>query len=448
MKVAALGQEARGGDLALEIDVSNRAEMKSAAERVNRELGPASVLVTAPVRRDSAPFGGMPAGQWQSLLNAYLGGTSSACAAFVPSMLQARQGSVVTISSAVALGGVAGEAYLAAASGSILGFTKSFALEVGRYGVGVNCIAAGAASPKEIADTVAFLVKDGGFYVGQVLSPGAPSATLPQRGREHLEETPSPTLPTRGREESVCLVTGAAQGIGASIVARLVGEGGKVAVNGRLDDERLAGIVKATGGWPAPADINDPRAVRSMVRDVERQLGPIEVLVCNAARMTMKPFLEQEPEQWWEQIQINLTGHMDLISTVLPGMRKLGKGRIVIIASLWGITGWENATGYAASKSALIALTRSLGRELAPEQIYVSAVAPGTIDTPQLQVDADDAGLSLDEMRKVYARNIPAGRIGSPDDVARTVAFLSTTTARAFAGQILQPNGGELRATL
>ncbi|HYM97638.1 MAG TPA: SDR family oxidoreductase [Candidatus Sulfotelmatobacter sp.] len=247
---------------------------------------------------------------------------------------------------------------------------------------------------------------------------------------------------------TVCLVTGAAQGIGAATVARLVREGGKVAVNGRLDDDRLAAVVRATGGWPAPADVADPAAVRRMVHDVEHQLGLIEVLICNAARMTMKPFLEQEPEEWWEQFQINLTGHIDLISTVLPGMRQLGRGRIVIIASLWGITGWENATGYAASKSALIALTRSLGRELAPERIYVTAVAPGIIDTPQLQVDADNAGLSLDAMREAYARQIPAGRIGSPDDVAGTVAFLSTSAARAFAGQIFQPNGGELRATL
>src|SRR4029077_13027833 len=158
---------------------------------------------------------------------------------------------------------------------------------------------------------------------------------------------------------------------------------------------RLAAVVRATGGLSAPCDVADPAAVRRMVGDIERQLGSIEVLVCNAARMTMKPFLEQEPEEWWEQIRIILSGHMALISAVLPGMRRLGRGRIVIIASLWGVTGWENATGYAASKSALIARARSLGRELAPEGIYVTAVAPGIIDTPQLQVDADDAGLSL-----------------------------------------------------
>lgn len=245
---------------------------------------------------------------------------------------------------------------------------------------------------------------------------------------------------------TVCLVTGAAQGIGAAIVVRLVEEGARVAINARLDDARLTAVVRTTGGLPAPADIAEPAAVRRMIERVEGQLGPVEVLVCNAARMTMQPFLEQDPAQWWEQVQINLTGHMDLIAAVLPGMRRLGRGRVVIIASLWGVIGWENATGYAASKSGLIALAKSLGRELVSEQIYVTAVAPGIIDTPQLQVDADDAGLSLDQMRAVYAKNVPLGRIGAPDDIAQTVAFLATDSARAYAGQLLQPNGGELRA--
>lgn len=246
----------------------------------------------------------------------------------------------------------------------------------------------------------------------------------------------------------VCLVTGAAQGIGRGIVKRMALEGAKVAVNGRVDDERLHAVVAEMGGFPAPGDIADPAAVRRMVEAVEASLGPIEVLVCNAARMTMKPFLEQDPDQWWGQVNINLTGHMDVVAAVLPGMRRLGRGRIVLFSSLWGPIGWENASGYAASKSALISFGRSLARELAPGRIYVTIVAPGIIDTPQLQVDADDAGVSLEEMHRIYAKNIPAGRIGTPDDVARAVVFLSTATARAFAGQTIHPNGGEIRGSM
>ena len=246
----------------------------------------------------------------------------------------------------------------------------------------------------------------------------------------------------------VCLVTGAAQGIGKGIVIRMAEEGARVAVNARVDDERLKGVVGLMGGFAAPADIANPAEVRQMVGEVEAALGPIEVLVCNAARMTMKPFLEQDAGEWWEQVNINLTGHMDVITAVLPGMRRLGRGRIVLFSSLWGPIGWENASGYSASKSALISLGRSLGRELAPDNIYVTVVAPGIIDTPQLQVDADDAGVSLAEMHRIYAKNIPAGRIGTPDDVARAVVFLSTETARAYVGQTLHPNGGEIRGSM
>jgi len=246
----------------------------------------------------------------------------------------------------------------------------------------------------------------------------------------------------------VCLVTGAAQGIGQGIVKRMALEGATVAVNGRVDDQRLRSVVGEMGGFAAPADIADREAVQRMVASVESSLGPIEVLVCNAARMTMKPFLEQDPDEWWDQVNINLTGHMNVIAAVLPGMRRLGRGRIVIFSSLWGPIGWENASGYASSKSALISLGRSLARELAPEGIYVTIVAPGIIDTPQLQVDADDAGVSLEEIHGIYAKDIPAGRIGTPDDVARTVVFLSTETARAFVGQTIHPNGGEIRGSM
>ncbi len=246
----------------------------------------------------------------------------------------------------------------------------------------------------------------------------------------------------------VCLVTGAAQGIGKGIVIRMAHEGARVAVNARVDDDRLKRVVGEMGGFPAPADIADAVAVRRMVAGVEANVGPIEVLVCNAARMTMMPFLDQDPDQWWEQVHVNLTGHMEVIAAVLPGMRRLGRGRIVLFSSLWGPIGWKNASGYASSKSALISLGRALGRELSPERIYVTVVAPGIIDTPQLQVDADDAGVTLEEMHRIYAENIPAGRIGTPDDVARAVVFLSTEAARAYAGQTIYPNGGEIRGSM
>jgi NAD(P)-dependent dehydrogenase (short-subunit alcohol dehydrogenase family) len=243
------------------------------------------------------------------------------------------------------------------------------------------------------------------------------------------------------------LVTGAAQGIGRAAAIRLAQDGARVAVNARVADSRMAATLAACGGIAAPADLADPDAVRGMVERVEAELGPVEVLVANAARMSMSPYLEAADDAWWEQLNVNLTGHIHVIEAVLPGMRRLGRGRIVIVSSYWGIIGWQNATGYASSKSGLIALGRSLARELAPDRIGVSIVAPGVIDTPQLEVDARDAGKPLAEMHAIYAEGIPAGRIGTADEVAATIAFLSADTTGAWSGQILHPNGGEIRCS-
>jgi NAD(P)-dependent dehydrogenase (short-subunit alcohol dehydrogenase family) len=168
--------EAEGFKVAT-IDASDRNQAKASAERVARELGPISVLVTAPDYHDAAPFGDISPERWHRLLMAHLGTTVNACAGVGPAMVQAQRGTIITLSSWLALAGVAGEAYYAAATGSILAFTKSFAIEVARHGVRVNCIAVGpldrGVRPVDIAETVAFLINDGDFFVGQVLCPAA-----------------------------------------------------------------------------------------------------------------------------------------------------------------------------------------------------------------------------------------------------------------------------------
>lgn len=243
----------------------------------------------------------------------------------------------------------------------------------------------------------------------------------------------------------VALVTGAAQGIGKACALRLAADGYAVAVNARVEDDRLRAVVDECGGYPATADIAVPGQVAAMVDRVEREIGAVEVLVCNAARMTMKPFLEQDPAEWRNQVDINVGGHLDVIARTLPGMRSLGGGRIVIISSYWGLIGWENATGYASSKSGLIALGKCLSRELAADGIAVGVVLPGVIDTPQLEVDARDAGKPLAEMHAIYAEGIPRGRIGRAEEVAAAVSLLAGRAGWAYTGQVLQPNGGEIR---
>jgi NAD(P)-dependent dehydrogenase (short-subunit alcohol dehydrogenase family) len=160
----------------------------------------------------------------------------------------------------------------------------------------------------------------------------------------------------------------------------------------------------------------------------------------------MGSFLEYEEDQWWKIIDTNLGGTFSLIQNVLPGMRRSGSGRIVVTSSIWGVSGWPEATAYAASKAGLISLVKTLGRELGPENIVINAVAPGVIDTPQLEVDAQSAGMTLAQMHEVYAKDIPLGRIGSPTEIAATIAMLADFRLRSLIGQTVQINGGELRS--
>jgi NAD(P)-dependent dehydrogenase (short-subunit alcohol dehydrogenase family) len=244
----------------------------------------------------------------------------------------------------------------------------------------------------------------------------------------------------------VALVTGAAQGIGRATAERLARDGARVAVNDLRDDDRLAEVVRATGGVAAAADVSDPDAVLAMVADVEARLGPVDVLVANHAHMTMAPMAEHDLSQWWRVVDTNLGGTFWLVQAVLPGMRRTGAGRIVVISSEWGVTGWPGATAYAASKAGLISLVKTLGRELAPEGIVVNAIAPGVIDTPQLQVDADEAGLALTDMHARYAGSIPLGRLGRPAEIAATVSFLAEQASATLVGQVVQVNGGSTRS--
>jgi NAD(P)-dependent dehydrogenase (short-subunit alcohol dehydrogenase family) len=241
---------------------------------------------------------------------------------------------------------------------------------------------------------------------------------------------------------SVALVTGAAQGIGAAIAQRLAADGARVALNDRVASARLAQAAARVGGVAAPAEMGDAAAVAAMVAGVEASLGPLDVLVVNHASFTKLPLLRHEPGAWWRDVTVNLSGAWYAIHAALPGMRARRRGRIVLLSSCWGITGEPAASAYSASKAGLISLTRSLARALAPEGIAVNAVAPGYVETPQAEVDAAAAGVPLDELLAHAAAATPIGRLGTPQDVAATVAFLASERAAAFVGQTLQPNGG------
>jgi NAD(P)-dependent dehydrogenase (short-subunit alcohol dehydrogenase family) len=247
-------------------------------------------------------------------------------------------------------------------------------------------------------------------------------------------------------DSRLALVTGAAQGIGRAIAQRLAVDGATVAVNGRAVDARLDEVVAATGGVPAVADVSDAASVRRMVDELAQSEGTVDILVANHAYMSMAALTDYDLEDWWRVVDTNLTGTFHLVQAVLPGMRRAGHGRIVLVSSEWGVTGWPDATAYCASKAGLIALAKTLGRELAPEGIIVNAVAPGVVDTPQLEVDARAAGLSRDAMVEKYAAGMPMGRVGQPAEVAAAVAHLVDPRVSSLIGQVVQVNGGTTRS--
>ena len=246
-------------------------------------------------------------------------------------------------------------------------------------------------------------------------------------------------------DSMVALITGAAGGVGTAAARRLAADGHRVAVNDIAGEGRLRELAEQIGGVAVPGDIADPDAVGAMVAKVTRTLGPVQVLVANAAAMAMSPFLDADPAQWWRQVEVNLSGHFRLIQAVVPGMRALGHGRIIVIASGWGVIGHPNATAYAASKSGLIALTKGLGRELGPDGILANALAPAFIDTEQLLVDAEDAGITLEEMRQRYRDLVPVGELATTGDIAAAISFLAGPGSTGFVGQVLQPTGGVTR---
>jgi NAD(P)-dependent dehydrogenase (short-subunit alcohol dehydrogenase family) len=237
---------------------------------------------------------------------------------------------------------------------------------------------------------------------------------------------------------STALVTGAGQGMGAAIAARLAADGHAVAVND-IVEENAAATAARIGGYAYPFDVADPDACMAAVREI----GAVDILVANHAYMTMAPF--ETTDDFERTIDVNLLGTATLLELVAPGMVERGYGRVVVIASEWGVIGWPNATAYAASKGGLIGLVKSAARALGPRGVAVNAIAPGITDTPQLQVDADDAGISLAEMIERYAQDVPLGRVGRPEDIAAVVSFLCSDAAIALVGQVLQPNGGTTR---
>ena len=243
---------------------------------------------------------------------------------------------------------------------------------------------------------------------------------------------------------TTAFVTGAGRGIGRAIALRLAKAGLAIGVTD-LDGTTagaVAGEIQAAGGRATSvvADVTSPESMRAAVASVEDALGPIGVLVNNAGWDEFHFFAETGPAFWDKVIAINYRGVLATTHAVLAGMTARKRGRIVSIASDAGRVGSTGESVYSGCKGAVIAFSKALAREVARYNITVNCVAPGVTDTQLLRnVMAGDRGARILEAVK---RTVPLGRLGTPEDVAGTVAYLVSDEAEYMTGQVLSISGG------
>jgi acetoacetyl-CoA reductase len=234
----------------------------------------------------------------------------------------------------------------------------------------------------------------------------------------------------------VALVTGGSRGIGAAISKALKAAGCKVAANYAGNDE-AAGKFKDETGIPVYKwSVADYDACKAGIAKVEAELGPVDILVNNAGITRDAPFHRMTPEQWKEVIDTNLTGTFNMTHVVWPGMRERKFGRIVTLSSVNGQKGQFAQANYSASKAGDIGFTRALAQEGARAGITVNVVAPGYIATDMVMAVPE-------KVRESIIAQIPVGRLGEPDEIARCVAFLASDDAGFITGSTISANGGQ-----
>jgi 2-hydroxycyclohexanecarboxyl-CoA dehydrogenase len=227
----------------------------------------------------------------------------------------------------------------------------------------------------------------------------------------------------RGLKGKTAIVTGGAAGIGAAIVRRFEEEGARVVVFDLNSTPKV--------------DITDYAQVKKAVDAA----GPVDILVNNAGWDMFRPFLKTDPAFWQKIISINLLGPMNLLHCVLPGMVERGGGKVVSIASDAARVGSSGEAPYSACKGGIVALTKTLAREMASKNIQLNVVCPGLTETGMLEQFMQGAG-NPEKLREAYRRAIPMGRLGKPDDLPGAVLFFASDDANFITGQVLSVSGG------
>jgi 3-oxoacyl-[acyl-carrier protein] reductase len=235
------------------------------------------------------------------------------------------------------------------------------------------------------------------------------------------------------------LVTGASGGIGREIARALAAAGARVALSGtRLAALEQTRAAMAGADHPIlPANLSDLDAVDRLVPDAETALGGLDILVNNAGMTRDNLFMRMKNEEWDEVLAVNLTAAFHLTRAVLRGMMKQRFGRIISITSVVGVAGNPGQANYAASKAGLIGMSKSLAQEVASRNITVNTVAPGFISSAM----TDELN---DRQREQILAKVPAGRLGTADEVAGCTVFLASDAAAYITGHTLNVNGGML----
>lgn len=232
------------------------------------------------------------------------------------------------------------------------------------------------------------------------------------------------------------LVTGASGGIGGAIARALHGAGATVGLSGRRV-EALAPLAKELGdrAHVLPADLSSAEGTNTLAADAESAMGGIDILINNAGLTRDTLMLRMKDEDWQEVIDVNLTAAFRLSRAVLRGMMKKRLGRIIGITSIVGVTGNAGQANYAASKAGMIGMSKSLAQEVAARGITVNCIAPGFIQTAM----TDDL---TDAQKESIMGAIPAGRMGTSEEIAAAALYLASDEAAYVTGQTIHVNGG------
>ena len=247
----------------------------------------------------------------------------------------------------------------------------------------------------------------------------------------------------RGR---VVVVTGGGSGLGRHMAHRFAAEDAAVAVVDVIEEAaiKVAGEVAGAHGRAiaCKADVTEVDQVEAMVKTARQELGPVDVLVNNAARATDRDFLDLDEEQWEEDVSIALKGSFLCSKAVLPDMIRRGSGVILNVSSVNAL-GYFGNEAYSAAKAGILSLTRSLAVRYGPSGVRANAIAPGTLKTP-----AWEERTSRDpEVFERVAAWYPLGRVGEPEDIANAALFLASDEASWITGAVLPVDGGLLAGT-